>query len=504
MVNIVWLKRDLRLTDHRPLVEACRNGGPVLLLYVLEPSVWQAGDLSRRHLDFVRESIEAMQEKLRERGTPLYAISGEMIETVLPALYDTYGAFTLYAHEEHGTPDTYKRDEAVRRWIKERGLSFYEYAPFGVRRGTSGREQFAAQWKQAMERPLYDAPDHLPPPETVPPGFSKNVQHVLQLETVPGESIRYGQEGGEGPAADSLLSFLEERHVHYEHHIGRPLAAGLSCSRLSPYLAFGSISLPAVVQKTNEALDQMPDPADRRPLEAFRSRLVWHCHFIQRLETEPEIAHTSIQPAFDQLERETADEPYERWLHGETGIPMIDACMKQLWKTGWLPFRMRAMLVSFVTHTLFYDWRRPAEDLARLFLDYEPGIHFSQVQMQAGTTGFNTIRIYNPVKQGRDQDPDGHFVKRLLPALNNVPVSYIHEPWKDPHFFHRNYPGPVVDIQQANRRARKLLWDVKEAHAASRETKDAMAKHASLRKAPPENKKPSSEQLQLFDPEKME
>jgi deoxyribodipyrimidine photo-lyase len=166
-------------------------------------------------------------------------------------------------------------------------------------------------------------------------------------------------------------------------------------------------------------------------VDSLIARLHWRGHFTQKLETEPELEIRSFHPAHQQARIQTApDDPVlAAWAAGLTGIPFVDACMRSLIATGWLNFRMRAMLQSFASYHLGLDWRVSGEHLARLFTDYEPGIHWPQVQMQSGQTGINTPRIYNPAKQGLDQDPGGHFTRRWVPELAHVPLPLLQTPW---------------------------------------------------------------------------
>lgn len=188
-----------------------------------------------------------------------------------------------------------------------------------------------------------------------------------------------------------------------------------------------------VVQKTRLKIASLPSSAGQQKagLEAFMSRLHWHCHFIQKLESEPEIEWRNMHRGYDGLREDAFDVArFEALKNAQTGWPMVDACVVMLQQTGWLNFRMRAMLVSTAAYPLWLHWRPVGEWLATQFLDYEPGIHWSQLQMQSGTTGINTTRVYNPIKQAQDHDPRGLFVRKWLPPMRRVPDTWLFEPWK--------------------------------------------------------------------------
>ena len=194
---------------------------------------------------------------------------------------------------------------------------------------------------------------------------------------------------------------------------------------------------------------ELPPGALEQSLKSFEARLHWHDHFIQKFEDEPAIEFQNINRAFDGLREDELDEArFAAWAEGRTGFPMVDARMRSLHATGWLNFRMRAMLVSFAAYHLWLHWRRPALHLGRLFADYEPGIHYSQTQMQSGVTGSNTLRIYSPREQAEDQDPDGTFIRHWVPEL--LQSAYGVRIGSD-------YSAPIVDTKLALAHARARL-----------------------------------------------
>jgi deoxyribodipyrimidine photo-lyase len=221
-------------------------------------------------------------------------------------------------------------------------------------------------------------------------------------------------------------------------------------------------------------------------LVSFGGRQHWHCHFMQKLEDEPRIEFENLHPAYNGLRPEEADaDRLAAWSEGRTGFPFIDACMRALDQHGWINFLMRAMLMSFASYHLWLPWRASGLHLARQFVDYEPGIHWPQVQMQSGTTGINTMRIYNPVKQGHDQDPLGHFVRRHVPELAGLPDAYIHEPWRWDGAAGLPYPPPIVDNAAAARAAREAIHAVRKGAGHRAEARLIVDRHGSRKAGMP-------------------
>jgi deoxyribodipyrimidine photo-lyase len=495
--ELVWFKRDLRWQDHAALAEAGRRG-PVRCIYVVEPELWLQPDAALQHFEFVRESLQALDQALRAQGGWLEIHVGELPE-VLSRIWQDHPFERLHSHQETGNGWTYARDLRVAAWCRSHGVPWQEQAQFGVVRGLKNRNLWQAAWEKHMAAPLQQVGPIRFWTRVPAPAFVMHAPAHLQ------HNPPLRQRGGRPLALATLQSFLNARSLGYRGGISSPLTAPDACSRLSAYLAWGCLSMREVVQHTRAHIAQLPPSATRHRagLTAFISRLYWHCHFIQKLESEPEIEWRNMHRGYDGLREEDFNTPYfEALKAGRTGWPMVDACVVMLRETGWLNFRMRAMLVSVAAYPLWLHWRPVGEWLATQFLDYEPGIHWSQLQMQSGTTGINTTRVYNPIKQAQDHDPHGAFVRRWLPAMRRVPDSWLFEPWLMPQLV-QTHAGvqvgvdvaqPVVDLAQATREAKQQLHSRRQTPEVKAGKQSVVDKHASRKTLSTRKVKPTTSQ----------
>ena len=491
-IDVVWFKRDLRCRDHAPLLSASLSGRPVLCLFMIETQRLKLKDTSPMHINWELDCAVALSKDVKKIGLDIHFHIGDARE-ILEGIHCKYGIHRILSHEETGNSWSYERDKMISKWCNSKDIVWDEYPNNGVIRRLKNRDLWKRERDSRMRIPINE-----------PPLFSNGIifdGNILEMNNLGFKNCvrKDWPEAGEKAAMKRLNEFLDKDSKRYSQSISSPILSIKHGSRLSPYFTAGVLSMRRVVQKTNEKINFIKKNKETiehhsswiRSLSSFRRRLAWRCHFIQKLEMESNLDLVAQNPLIEKnMDRRLDPYRFDRWANGNTGWPFFDACMRQLKSTGWINFRMRAMMMSCASYNLWLPWKETGEYLAKLFLDYEPGIHWSQVGMQSGTTGINTIRAYSMTKQGKDHDPNGEYIRKWVPELSMVPTDYIHEPWKmsekiqESIIFQigKDYPEPILNEIESRKEGIKKSYSARKGDDVRNISRQILKRHGSRSK----------------------
>ena len=474
-LNIVWLKRDIRTIDHEPLYEAENLKMNYIIVYLFEPNQINYFDSSKRHQHFIYRSILDINRKLCEYRRKVNIFQSNATD-FFTFITNKFNIRCVLSYQESGTMNSWKRDIAVKKILKSKNVIWKQFENQAVIRSLKNRDGWDKNWYVYANSPIINNKFSLNDFYLNKTKYDFSIEQFPFLKKYPDKF----QPAGEEYAIKYLKSFLHNRAENYNYNISSPEKSRYSCSRLSPYLSWGNISVRYVYQNVKNHYNFNNY---KRSFSSFLSRLKWRSHFIQKFEVDNSYEYKCINLGYEKMSYKNNLELIEKWKNGNTGFPLIDASMKCLIENGWVNFRMRAMLVSFFCHYLEQSWKKGVYHLAKLFLDYEPGIHFTQFQMQAGVTGINSIRVYNPIKQSIEKDPKANFIKRWIPELSKINSDYIHRPWELTEIdlidnpIPETYKSPIVPTSLSRTNTIKNLWKLRTDKLVKKESKRLLNIH---------------------------
>lgn len=454
-IAIVWFRDDLRLDDNPALQAACEAGAAIVPVYIDDPAgegLWAPGAASNA---WRARSLRALATDLEARGTPLRVFAGDSLST-LAMLAAATGANAVHWNRRY-EPIVAARDAHIADALAASGIApgvhrgALLFEPEDVRTGKgTGFRVFTPFWRAARARWALDAP-WVAPAQLRATSAGPGGVGLEPLGLAP--RLRWDRgfwdlwSPGEAGAHEALDTFVDGALRGYATGRDRPDRVGTSL--LSPHLRFGEIAPWRVAARIEAERHRIGDT----DADAFVRQLGWREFSVHLMHHAPQSADRNLDPRFDAFEwADDADDVVDAWRHGRTGVPIVDAGMRQLWATGWMHGRVRMLVASYLCKHLRVHWRTGAEWFWDALVDADLANNSTGWQWVAGTGADAApyFRIFNPVSQAQRFDPQGAYVARWLPELASLPVVTRHAPWTDPGALARvapDYPRvPIVDL----------------------------------------------------------
>ena len=460
---ILWFRRDLRLNDNPALTAAALADRPIICVFIWETNEGGEATPGAASRVWLHASLSKLRERLRDRGASLIVRQGES-RAELGRLIKETGADAVYWNRRH-EPGIVERDAAIKKELRSSGIearswnSSLLFEPQAVA-NKSGRpyQVFTPFWKACLLRG-FDQPVSLPAGKFRAPDAFPHSMEIEELGLLPGinwhESILSAWETGEAAARRRLRTFVDASVAAYPKDRDMPGVDGSSA--LSPHLHFGEIGPRQIVQAVAEA------EKNSRGAQVFLSEIGWREFAHHLLHHFPDTVNSPLKPDFERFPWEPDDRSLRRWQRGETGYPIVDAGMRQLWQTGWMHNRVRMIVASFLVKHLLQPWQRGAEWFRDTLVDADLANNTLGWQWTAGcgADAAPFFRVFNPIAQGEKFDARGEYVRRWIPELRRLPDKFIHEPWTAPADVLNeagveldvDFPSPIVDHKMARARA---------------------------------------------------
>ncbi len=458
MTHLVWFRNDLRVADNAALTAACKQQEPVQACFIVTPGQWQKHDWSPARVRLVLDHANALSRSLADLGIPMTFLAASTFAQSIRKLTDLCEAQSirhLHFNEEYGINER-RRDKSVKAALNELGVKVNKYrdqtvAPVGSiltqqDEPYSVFTPFSRSWRRWIDD---NQPAVLPIPK--PAGKPVRAESFNTSGLFPSEFPEPPPalvETGEDSAHNQLERFLDEHAVDYKDMRNFPSVDGTSL--ISPYLANGVLSGRQCLLAAQER-----QGGNQEGLATWTSEIAWRDFYINILYHYPRISmHRPFKPETEALAWNTPGDAFEAWKNGQTGIPIVDAAMRQLNQTGWMHNRLRMITAMFLTKNLFIDWRLGEayfmSKLADGFLASNNGGW--QWSASTGTDAAPYFRVFNPATQSERFDPNGDFIRQYLPEIAKLDKKRIHQPWAG-GVIPGGYPQPIVDLKQSRKEA---------------------------------------------------
>ncbi|MEO9970808.1 MAG: deoxyribodipyrimidine photo-lyase [Hyphomonadaceae bacterium] len=465
--TIIWFRNDLRLTDNPAIAEGVKTDAPLILLYILEPQTGASRALGGASRVWLHHSLESLATDIKALGGELLLRSGESTD-IIPQLIKETNASKVIWNRRYGLNER-EADAALKTKLTDGGTDVKTFngslltEPWTLKTGAGGHYRvFTPYWKQVQAN--YICPDHLPAPtklETVR-APSESLENWALLPKSPDWATGFADvwTPGENGARTRLSGFLDRPIGNYKDHRNRPdLSEGTS--GLSPHLHFGEIS-PVQIWRASMAR-MAADPSLEAGGRTFLSEIAWREFSYVLLYHHPDLATENYNKSFEHMPWREDAANYKSWCNGQTGYPIVDAGMRQLWQTGWMHNRVRMIVASFLTKHLLLPWQLGEAWFWDTLVDADPAANAASWQWTAGSGADAApyFRVFNPITQGAKFDETGDYVRKFCPELAELPLKYLHAPWDaDPITLlaagvslGETYPSPIVDHKVGRERA---------------------------------------------------
>ncbi|MBL0844768.1 deoxyribodipyrimidine photo-lyase [Pseudomonas mediterranea] len=461
-MQLIWLRSDLRVNDNTALAAAAARG-PCVAVYLTSPAQWRAHDDAPCKIDFWLRNLAALSKALAELNIPLlirHAPHWDQAPSVLLTLCRELNIETVHANEEYGVNEA-RRDAEAARCLKAQGIDFHSYLdqllfkPGSVLTRTGSYFQVFSQFRKVCYSRLHLSLPKLirAPARQAPTGIhSDPVPTEVEGFALPSDSLRALWPAGENEARRRLDTFVDQHLDFYQSERDFPARPGTS--QLSAYLVAGVVSPRQCLHAALQA-NQGEFESGSAGTVTWINELLWREFYKHILVGFPRVSrHRAFRPETEALAWRNAPEELAAWQQARTGLPIIDAAMRQLLETGWMHNRLRMVVAMFLSKNLLIDWREGERFFMQHLIDGDLAANNGGWQWSAstGTDSSPWFRIFNPLSQSEKFDRDGLFIKRWLPELNDLDKQQVHNPI-DGLFDRPDYPAPIVNLSQSRERA---------------------------------------------------